>query len=377
MSRNQLLDRYWHNSKARRMWIEGGLIFAFWTAVALLMIGSRVLEGPRFDFTQPIIAYFFLRSYWWALATPFIFMLARKFSLDHPSLFRLTAVHLIAAIVISITIETLDSLAVYLIVDPPWADRIVLNPFISLIELNFLYEWAIYLAVLAAGFARDYFIRFEERRKLTSTLQNQLTQARLDTLRMQINPHFLFNTLHAVSSLVERDPKGVRRMVSNLSDMLRYTLNEQERHEIPLEEELAVLDAYLEIQRIRFQGSLEIEMDIDPVTEEALVPPLILQPIVENAVIHGISSVTRNGEIAVEAYRENNDLVLHVTDNGPGLDPENLEKGLGLTNTEERLRGLYNEDASLELKPADSGGLRVTIRLPYHKEEVQPEPEVV
>jgi sensor histidine kinase YesM len=192
-------------------------------------------------------------------------------------------------------------------------------------------------------------------------------EARLTALQTQLNPHFLFNTLHAISSLVERDPRGVRRMIARLSELLRLTLERTEQQEVPLEQELAFLQRYLEIMQIRFQGSLEVETQVDPVVNEALVPTLILQPLVENAVKHGVSKVDGGGRIAVSARREGDRLVLSVRDNGPGLDgTDATESGLGLRNTRARLEHLYGAAQSLTLSALPDGGLIAEVRLPFH-----------
>jgi len=248
----------------------------------------------------------------------------------------------------------------------------------SLLTFRFIDELIIYLTVLAAGFARDYFMRFQERqaemmhlRTQAVQLQAQLAEARLQTLRMQVNPHFLFNTLHAVSSLVERDPRGVRRMIARLSELLRYTMERAGEQEVSLHEELLFLEGYLEIQQIRFQDRLEVEEDIAPDVLDALVPSLILQPLVENAIKHGVSRIEEMGRIEIKAWREDETLCLSVRDNGPGLvetsgDGERTSEGVGLRNTRERLQSLYGTAQQLVLKSAPSGGAHAQIRLPFH-----------
>src|SRR5690606_13258006 len=177
---------------------------------------------------------------------------------------------------------------------------------LSVTRLSFLRDLIIYLAVLAAGIAREYFLRYQARQAETvrlqahaAQLQAQLARARLEALRMQINPHFLFNTLHAVSSLVERDPRGVRRMIAHLSELLRSTLDGPGEQEVTLEKELGFLQRYMEIMRVRFQGRLEVEVDAGAEVLRALVPNLILQPVVENAIKHGTSRVLSTGRIMV------------------------------------------------------------------------------
>jgi two-component system, LytTR family, sensor kinase len=236
----------------------------------------------------------------------------------------------------------------------------------------------VYFAVVAAGFARDYFRRYQSRREEAARLQAQaaelhaqLAEARLAALRTQLDPHFLFNTLHAISSLVERDPRGVRRMIARLSELLRTSLEAGDEQEIPLEKEIAFLNRYLEIMQIRFQGRLEVDMRIDGSVVDALVPTMILQPLVENAVKHGVNKVASTGRIEIRAFRDETDrLVLRVRDNGPGLgaDDESREGGgVGLANTRARLQQLYGTDQLLTLTPApDGGGFVAEVTLPYH-----------
>jgi LytS/YehU family sensor histidine kinase len=236
----------------------------------------------------------------------------------------------------------------------------------------FLDELLIYLIVLMASFARTYYAQKQERQEeaerleeRTRVLEAQLTEARLEALRMQLNPHFLFNTLHAVSTLVDRDPAGVRRMIARLSELLRHVLDEEAPQEVPLSEELDFLEDYFEIQSIRFQGALDTAIDVPPELRDAQVPNLILQPIVENAIKHGASQVRGVGRIDVRGRREGDRLVLTVTDNGPGLPPAQ-EDGLGLRNVRARLQALYGEDQALRLESTPEEGTRAVLELPYH-----------
>jgi LytS/YehU family sensor histidine kinase len=188
-------------------------------------------------------------------------------------------------------------------------------------------------------------------------------------LRMQINPHFLFNTMHAISSLVERDPPGVRRMVARLSELLRYTLEHTGAQEIPLQQEIDLLHRYLDIQQVRFQGHLNVIEEITPEAAEALVPNLILQPLVENAIKHGVSRIQDVGEITVLAWEDGNRLNLVVQDNGPGLAGDgapNMERGVGLRNTQARLEGLYGDAYSLTFGGTHPQGFTVEVTLPFH-----------
>ncbi len=178
----------------------------------------------------------------------------------------------------------------------------------------------------------------------------QLAEARLSALNAQLNPHFLFNTLNAVSSLVERDPRGVRRMIARLSELLRYTLNGGSDNEVLLGQEIAFVERYLEIMQIRFQDRLEVDVQLGDDAGNALVPSLILQPLVENAVKHGVEKISGTGKIRIEARREDDRLVLSVSDNGPG--PQRLEQ-------------LYGAAQSLVLVEAPDGGTVAQIVIPF------------
>ena len=182
---------------------------------------------------------------------------------------------------------------------------------------GFLNALVIYLGVLAAGLARAYSLRLGARREQATQLQAQLAEARLEALRSQLDPHFLFNTLNAVSSLVERDPRGVRRMITRLSELLRYSMEEAREPEITLRRELDLLDRYLDIMQVRFPG-LNVLRLLDDRALDMMVPSMILQPLVENAIRHGVEKMTDPGRIEIEALLEGETLVLRVQRQWPG-----------------------------------------------------------
>jgi sensor histidine kinase YesM len=252
----------------------------------------------------------------------------------------------------------------------------------GLVRLWFLDDLTVYFAVLAAGIARDIFARYRARHDETvrltaqaAQLQAQLAEARLAVLSAQLNPHFLFNTLLAVSSLVERDPRGVRRMIARLSELLRVTLEGTNEQEITLARELELLQLYLDIMQVRFQGRLSVDTDVSSDVMDALVPNFVLQPLVENAVMHGVSKVQGEGRIQLRARRAGDEVVITVQDNGPGVDTQagtpvirdgGGTGGVGLTNTRARLEQLYGKDQQLKLHRAPEGGTVAEIVLPYH-----------
>lgn len=222
-----------------------------------------------------------------------------------------------------------------------------------------------------------YYQRFREREKRAAELEGQLAKARLDALRMQLNPHFLFNTLNTVAALVHEQPPTAERMVTRLSELLRASLDHSDTQEVPLRDELDLLGRYLEIEQTRFSDRLQVAVSAPAEVQEALVPSLILQPLAENAVRHGIEELEGPGRIEIEAARVGDQLRLVVRDNGPG--PENgsgwnRRGGIGLANTRSRLQHLYGETHRMELRLGPAGGAEVILTLPFRSRHSAMEP---
>ncbi len=350
-------------------------ILAFWTLLGTLTLVRRVLDprgpaGLTFPDTLFVVAEYGL----WALLTPAVFRLARRMPLERGAAGRRLALHLLVALGVAALLEVVR-VGVFrplLLPDgffgppPPGVPVPRFTPAGALLQMRFLDELVIYLAVLAAGFARDYFLRYRAHAAEAARLQAQLAEARLAALRMQLNPHFLFNTLHAVSALVERDPAGARRLVARLSALLRHVLDSGDRQETTLGEELHFLRDYLDIQKIRFQGRLEVDDSVSRDLWDAMVPNLLLQPLVENAALHGVGRIEDCGRIEIAGRREGEQLILTITDNGPGLDGHGRTGGVGIANTRARLEALYGSDGQLSLEAAPGGGLMAVVTLPYH-----------
>lgn len=200
----------------------------------------------------------------------------------------------------------------------------------------------------------------------SARLETQLAQAELQALRMQLQPHFLFNTLNSIAALMREDVRAADDMLVGLADFLRLTLDNSRAHLVTMREELDFLQHYLEIERIRFRDRLTINFEIEPQTLNAEVPYLILQPIVENAIKFGISARASPGRIDIRAMRRNGRLRLQVQDDGHGIaNGGELDEGLGLTNTRERLRQLYLASHRLEMANAPAGGLLVSLEIPF------------
>jgi two-component system LytT family sensor kinase len=212
--------------------------------------------------------------------------------------------------------------------------------------------------VLGPAYARSSHLR-------ASRLETQLAQAKLEALKMQLHPHFLFNTLNAISALEAEDSERAQRMLARLADFMRLTLDNSGVQEAALEREMDFLARYLEIERIRFPEKLTVRMDLSPETLDARVPNLILQPIVENAIRHGIAAQRGPGRIEISSRKQNGSLLLRVRDTGPGLRHEAVAEGIGLQNTRARLLQLYGATSRLTLENADGGGLAVTIEIPF------------
>ena len=348
-------------------------IFGFWTFIALLT-SANTLVDPMLPAAP--VALTFIESYLWAVVTPLVFSLTSYYPLERGHILPRMALFFVAGMAIAVAMDVLTGFLrfdVFQVVRGRYAD---VGLMYRLRHLWFMNEFLYYIAILAGGVARDYFLRYQSRREQAirletqaAQLQVQLADARLAALRTQLNPHFLFNTLHAVSALVERDPRGVRRMIARLSELLRTTLDGADEQEVPLSQELTFTHRYLEIMQIRFQGRLVIESQIEPGALDALVPNLILQPLVENAIKHGVSKIDEAGRIEIHAQREGGRLLMSVRDNGPRVGENGLRAGdgLGLRNTRERLSELYGTEQSLTLKPAGDEGVIAEVSIPYHK----------
>lgn len=239
---------------------------------------------------------------------------------------------------------------------------------------SFAIAFSIYGVSVTAYHALGYYREARQRELRAWQLERNLAEARLEALRNQLHPHFLFNTLHMISALMSQDVPAARRMIARLSDLLRQSLDSNGAQEIALAEELEFLDGYLEIQRTRFHDRLTITQRIPTELHQLLVPRLILQPIVENAIRHGTAKQTTPGEITIAAKQQNAQLILTVDDNGPGIAEGNQHEGIGLGNTRERLRQLYGPEATLTLANRPQGGARATIAIPVAIPERQETP---
>lgn len=365
-------------------------IWVFWGFIAFLtfinaLINDATSQATRLPAMAPLIAAL-IESLVWAMLTPLIFRLTRRYSLDRPqwllSLIFLLTLGLIISILMAefMAYVRAEQVEWFRPDDMSTAAPAVQNDGVPITRrFWFMNQFVIYLVVLAAGFAHDYFSRYRTRNEQASALMAQaahlraeLADSRLHALRSQLNPHFLFNTLNSISSLVGRNPRNARRMIACLSDLLRDTLEGSEL-EVSLEQELAFIRRYIDIMQTRFHGRLVVSENIAPDTLNARLPRLILQPLVENAIKHGIAKMDGVGSIGIFAYRRHDMLVLEIKDNG-NLQPkariseEQDGFGIGLRNTRARLQQSYGDRQSLTLSGHPEGGVVATITLPYHTE---------
>lgn len=361
----------------RNDWVKWLVIFGFWTFFAFLnanQIYFEMLHDPGMHHAFWRIAVWqLLVWYVWGGLSPLILFLARKFPIEGAMWWRGLLLHLAGAALFS-TFHSATTIALTMTVQPfdVWTDK---HAFLFQFERNlrgfFLFNFVVYWAIVGVGYAFDYRARYRERESAAAQLQAKLAQAQLEALKMQLHPHFLFNTLHTIAGLVRADERvPAVDMIAGLSELLRRALEGADEQEVTLAEELKFIELYLDIQKVRFSDRLKVRMDIAPDTLDALVPNLMLQPLVENAIRHGISPDETAGVLSLEAYRADGMLHLKVCDDGPGLQTGwRMEDsgGIGLTNTRDRLEHLYGDDQRFELGNGPAGGMVVSIAIPYRE----------
>lgn len=311
----------------------------------------------------------------WGLLAPVIFRFIQYVPLDRDRWLINVLKHVPASIIFSIIHLILYMLILAVLKEKDLMESSKsMNTFIALItRLNFGMRMWSYLMLAAFAYAADFYQRYQEGTMRTSQLETQLAQAQLQALKMQLNPHFLFNTLNSISALLHKNPDAADRMIARLGDFLRLTLRNSGTQEVTMQQELEFLKCYLDIERIRFQDRLTVEINVQPEATTAKVPNLILQPVIENAIRHGIVTHNEPGRIEISAYCVNGWLEMKVTDNGPGLARTkdgvvDITEGVGIKNTRSRLQQLYGETYKFELADASGGGLEVRVRIPLRLE---------
>jgi two-component system, LytTR family, sensor kinase len=334
-----------------RTWLTA---WAAWTSLALLMAISSSLtyrstgRPANWNLTMSRS----LAEWWlWAALTPLVVWLAHRYRLDAERRWRNVAIHLCAGLFIAVS-KTLADRAIFALISGFWTYVLL-----STVVLQFV----VYAAVVAGAHGVEFYRRSRER----EALERRLAETRLQLLGMQLQPHFLFNTLNTIAELVHHEPDTADQMIVGLSDLLRLTLQLDHRQQVTLQEELALLSKYLDIQRARFGERLHVDIQVESGAGDGLVPILMLQPIVENSIRHGLAVRATAGRIAITARRTGRHLVVQVIDDGigDGVSESQRGPGVGLANTRARLEALYGADAALELSSSPAG-TRVTINVP-------------
>ena len=359
--------------------------FLAWTVLGLFLCSQDLARKVTWHDPTPwwnFVASWLIGMYLWALLfAPAVLWLGRRFPIERRNWFWRMALHLACSVIVSIVHLVLDSAIISRLGLFTAVMKGFWGTFAVLLILGFHGSVLTYWTVLGIQSAFRYYHQYQERRQAAlkleldaAELKSQLVQAQLGALKMQLQPHFLFNTLNAIMVLVrQHETEQAEEMLARLSDLLRCVLEDVEAQEVPLRRELEYLRLYLSIEEVRFQDRLRVEIAADPEVLDAAVPHMGLQPLVENAVRHGIGSRSAAGRIEISAVKVNERLEIRIRDDGPGLSPAKPTRGIGLANTRARLQQLYGEQASLTIENAAQGGALVTMILPYHAAPEEPE----
>jgi two-component system LytT family sensor kinase len=357
-------------SRRARLWIG---LFGVYTLIAVLMTGYRYLD----DLTREIPGTFPRRAleegtgvYSVFLLLPFVFLFAQRYLFERNGWLRLGLLHVAGAVLFSAAHTTMMAISRHFL-----APLMGLGPYnYGIMTYRYPMEFSndlIGFTVIVGAYSFYQRLRIAQAQQLASAeLQTKLVQAQLENLRLQLQPHFLFNTLNTISSVMYEDVRAADAMITQLSDLLRLTLRASRAHEIPLAEELEITRLYLDLMQKRFENKLRVCYEIDASLNSSLVPQLILQPLLENSLRHGMKAGSSSMDLSIAAHRENGSLVLQVSDTGCGLGelaPSTVfGRGLGLSNIRDRLAHLYGHRQQFSIANRASGGAEVTLRVPLH-----------
>jgi signal transduction histidine kinase len=360
------------------------LYFLLWTVLGLFYFSQgltqRLVSHDPTPWWRYLVAWL-LGVYIWALLTPAILWLGRRFPLERRNWWRPAARHVLLSAGFSVSELSVESVLYGSLHLFPSATQDFRAALAQLLVRGFHGGVFDYWIVLGVQWGALYYRRYQERSQemlkfelRASELQSQLVSAQLSALKMQLQPHFLFNTLNAITVLVrQQQSRQAEQMLGHLSDLLRGVLEDVDAQEVSLRRELEYLQLYLAIERVRFADRLRIETSVDPATLDASVPQLILQPIVENAIRHGIGRSSAAGRIGIKTAKLGGLVEVRVEDDGPGLAAAapSEHQGIGLTNTRARLRQLYGAQATLEIESCSGRGAVVTVRFPFRDSDAQ------
>ena len=353
-------------SRPARFWIA---LLVLWTLPALAS-GYRAFTFERLRHGDLVIPPAVPAWYLLLLAGPLLVIAARRLRLTSQIGLREVVYHLVLLGVITVAhAAVLEGVSRAIAPRPPHfslAEGLFRAAIVG-IHLNVL----LYVGALIAAVALDFQQEARDRERRSLELEAQLAQAQIMALRMQLNPHFLFNTLNTIAMLVrESDNDRAVRMLAGLGSLLRHVLQDIDRQEVPLSEELEFIQRYLDIEGLRFEDRLRVHIDVEPGLFDTLVPNLILQPLVENAIQHGIARRSTSGHVRITATQDYDRIVLSVRDDGPGLGEDAASggrAGVGLENTRARLHRLYGAEGQLKVEDADGGGVIAVVSFPLNR----------
>jgi len=356
---------------------RAALLFVGWTLASVIFAGISYAaaigeNNKEFGFVSALRLNL-VQFYLWAILAPFVFRFSRRFPIEFRPLNVRNLLLYFPALISFAGIHQVLHLAVLWSISPRWRQRYpaLMDCYRAYFAFGFYIDLIIALLIVIAMHALLYYQNFRASELAQSSLKTQLAEAQLKALKMQVHPHFLFNTLHSISSLVLEDPPKANSMIARLGDFLRLTLENSEQQLVTLKEETEFLRCYLDIEQVRFGDRLTISFELEPQTLSAQVPHLILQPVVENAVQHAIAPRATRGHINIEAKRLNSLLRVVVSDNGPGITSNAIsptKKCVGLTNVRNRLQQVYGPEFRFELTNGKNGGLTVVMEIPFHRE---------
>jgi two-component system LytT family sensor kinase len=358
-------------------WRKAAFLFIGWTLVGIIFAGisyaAAVGENNKeFGFVSALRLNL-VQFYLWALLTPLLYRFSRRFPIELRPLNVRNLLLYFPAVTSFAGIHQVIHLAVLWSISPRWRQRYpaLMDCYRAYFAFGFYIDLIIALLIVIAVHALLYYQNFRASELAQSSLKTQLAQAQLRALKMQLHPHFLFNTLHSISSLVLEDPPKANSMIARLGDFLRWTIENSEQQLVTLKEETEFLRCYLDIEQVRFGDRLTVTFALEPQTLSAQVPHLILQPVVENAIQHAIAPRAVRGQINIQANRVDSLLRVAVSDNGPGITLNAIgpaKKCVGLTNVRTRLQQIYGPDFRFELTNGGNGGLTVVIEIPFQRE---------
>jgi two-component system, LytTR family, sensor kinase len=311
--------------------------------------------------------------YIWGLFALLVARLAQRVPIDRVSWGFHFAFHVAASLLVALAHLSVAVSLQWVIRSLGGEPYPILSKFVDNFAVFYLWNVVVYWAILAVVHTGEYRRTIKQRDLRATQLEASVAEVRLQALTLQLRPHFLFNTLNAIAELIHEDPDAAERMVGRLADLLRRTLETDGSVEVPLATELELVNHYLEIEAVRFQDRLRVSWEIANEARSAAVPAMILLPLVENAVRHGVASRPGPGQVGICARRDNGTLRVEVWDDGPGLDEEaasGTRRGIGLANTRARLLQLYGASHRLELVDGTLGGLVVRLSLPFHLPQV-------